>query len=113
MEDYIDMPEIVQRLRYEHSKNPERSCREWLSKHGIKQFRRGGIYVREQVLNAIELEKGKCLVLENAAKSITSGARYVLETKHTRSKSTLLDFVNCKMQENMLQSSNKIQEMQS
>lgn len=111
MEDYIDMPEIIERLRFEKSVNPERSCREWLARHGVKQFRRGGIYVREQVINAIELEKQKCLVLENVGKPIISGERCVLETKRLQSKNTLLDFVNSKMQESMHQNSNKIQEI--
>ena len=112
MNDYIDMPEIIERLRFERSANPERSCREWLARHGVKQFRRGGVYVREQVLNAIELEKEKCLVSENVGKSIISGGRYVLETRRLTSKNTLLDFVNSKMQESMHQSSNKTSAIQ-
>ena len=108
MEEYIDMPEIIERLRFEHAKHPERSCREWLARRGIRQFRRGGVYFREQVLNAIEMEKQKCSASEKEGMSITSGGRYVWAGKPSQSKNTLLDLVSSKMRESMPQKSNRI-----
>ena len=59
MEEFIEIPEIIDILHIK-SKSPERYVRDWLKTYGITQFHRGGVYVREHVLNAIEERKNRC-----------------------------------------------------
>ena len=98
---FIELPEIITLLHYGHTKWPERNCREWLSAHGIRQFRRGGIYIRDFVLNAIKEEAQKCLQSEKEGKYTTSAARYVSAIKGSQSPKGLRDLINEKTQSAM------------
>ena len=100
---FIEMPEIIQLLHYGHTQCPERNCREWLAAHGVRQFRRGGIYIRDFVLNAIDEEAQKCLQPEKLANSTMSAAPSVWEKKLSKSKNTLRDLLNQKMRQATLQ----------
>lgn len=103
-ENYLmSWEEIAKLLHKENESNPQRNVREWLARHGLKSFTKG-YYVRGLVEKVLEEEEKKCLVQEKLANITTSGERLEWVSRQSRSKNTLQDLLNQKMQQAMCQS---------
>ena len=100
MENYL-MPinEVAQILQYSGERAIRRT-HDWLLSRGVHQFRRGGFYSREVILELLRKESEKC-ILGKEDNSIMSPGKCVWGNKRLKSKSTARDILNSKMQESM------------